>query len=72
MSVFFLGRGVVQATESIHKDWREIKELCGASLTLCSASAEKFGVSGDAEFAIAGLGELMASGLDCTRVISFG
>ena len=27
-------------------------------------SAEKFGISGDAEFDIAGLGELIASGLD--------
>ena len=72
VSVFFLGQGVRQATEPIHEDWREIKELCGASLTLCSASAEKFGISGDAEFDIAGLGELIASGLDGTRVISFG
>ena len=72
VSVFFHGRGVLQATESIHEDWREIKRSCDANLTLCSASAEKFGVSGDAEFDIAGLGELIASGLDGTRVISFG
>ena len=72
VSVFFLGRGVLQATESIHEDWREIKRRCDVSLTLCSASAEKFNISGDAEFDIAGLGELIASGLDGTRVISFG
>lgn len=72
VSVFFYGRGVCQAAEPIREDWREIKGLCGASLTLCSASAEKFGISGDAEFDVAGLGELMASGLNNTRVISFG
>ncbi len=72
VSVFFYGRGVCQATEAIHEDWREISELCGANLTLCSASAEKFGINGDAEFDIAGLGELIASGLDGTRIISFG
>ena len=72
VSVFFLGRGVCQATEVVNEDWREIKRLCGVGLILCSASAEKFGISGDAEFDIAGLGELIASGLDGTRVISFG
>jgi sulfur relay (sulfurtransferase) complex TusBCD TusD component (DsrE family) len=72
LSVFFYGRGVYQAEEAIHKDWREIQRLCGASLILCSASAEKFGISADAEFEIAGLGELIANGLNGTRVISFG
>ena len=72
IKVFFFGRGVCQATEAVNEDWREIQRLCGVGLTLCSASAEKFGISGDAEFDIAGLGELIASGLDGTRVISFG
>ena len=72
VSVFFYGRGVCQAVESIHEDWRELQSRCGASLTLCSASAEKFDISGDAEFNIGGLGELIASGLNNTRVISFG
>lgn len=71
-SVFFYGRGVCQATEAIHEDWREIKGLCGARLSLCSASADKFGISGDTDFDIAGLGEFIAGGLNNTRVISFG
>lgn len=72
MSVFFHGRGVRQAKEPIHEDWRAIRRLCGVSLTLCSASAEKFEIPSDADFVIAGLGELVASGLKDTRVISFG
>ena len=72
VSVFFLGQGVCQATEPIHEDWREIKRRSNVTLALCSASAEKFGISGDDEFAIAGLGELIASSFDGERVISFG
>ncbi len=72
VSVFFFGRGVCQATEAIHEEWRALSRLCGVSLTLCSASAEKFRIPGDTDFAIAGLGELMAKGLEDARVISFG
>jgi hypothetical protein len=39
---------------------------------LCSASASKFNVQGDEDFTIAGLGELITSGLHGNRVVSFG
>ena len=72
VSIFFHGRGVCQAKEAIHEDWRALRRLCGVSLTLCSASADKYEIPSDTDFAIAGLGELMASGLKGVRVISFG
>jgi hypothetical protein len=39
---------------------------------LCSASADKFNVQGDEDFTLAGLGELITSGLHGNRVVSFG
>lgn len=70
--VFFYGRGVCQAKEAINIDWRELHRSYGISLTLCSASAEGFGIRSDTEFDVAGLGELISDGLKGTRVISFG
>ena len=72
LKVFFFGRSICQVHEPIHEKWRYLKSFFGVELTLCSASAEKFGVTGDLDFTIVGLGELMASGLNGTRVISFG
>ncbi len=71
-SVFFYGRGVQQAIEAVHEDWRQLKQLCDTKLVLCSASAEKYGIASDDDFDIGGLGDLIESGLNNSRVISFG
>ena len=72
VGVFFLGKGVRQAAQLSHQDWRDLKHRSGVRLALCSASASKFNVQGDDDFTIAGLGELITSGLHGNRVVSFG
>ena len=72
VGVFFLGKGVRQAAQLSHQDWRNLKHRSGARLMLCSASADKFNVQGDEDFTLAGLGELITSGLHGNRVASFG
>lgn len=72
VNVFFFGAAVCQAQEPIQDEWRKLRQKSGVSLTLCSASAEKFGILSDADFDIGGLGELITNGVHDTRVVSFG
>jgi len=72
VGVCFLGKGVSLAAQLSHRDCRDLKRRSGVRLALCSASASKFNVQGDEDFTIAGLGELITSGLHGNRVVSFG
>ena len=75
--VFFYGRGVGTALPkhtSVAACWQALigHEDAETELCLCSASAERLGISqAPKKFLIAGLGSLMEAGIDSDRVITF-
>lgn len=73
--VFFYSSGVQVALnwEDSPKDsWLEIAREHEAELCLCSASAERYGVTTPPEgYTIVGLGTLMEAGIDSDRVLTF-
>jgi len=70
--VFFYGKGVLHATGQEKQFWSDWSHAVGARLVLCSASAETFGLTADADFSVEGLGELIEAGLTSDKVVSFG
>jgi len=70
--VFFFGKGVLHATGDNKQFWSSWARSTGTRLVLCSASAETCGLLGDDDFSVEGLGELIATGLNSHRVVSFG
>src|SRR6056297_2314185 len=73
--VFFYGAGVqvvLPQEGEPSRHWARLQRTSGAELILCSASAERYGISSPPpEFIIGGLGSLMESGADSQRIISF-
>ncbi len=78
--VFFFGAGVRIGLPWDHNEphapagtWRALAAESETELVLCSASADRYGITEAPEgFVIAGLGALMEASFDSERVISFG
>ena len=73
--VFFYGDGVRAAqgeTPQCQQFWTTLAESEGSELVLCSASAERYGLTEPVPpFTLLGLGALMEAGFDSDRIISF-
>lgn len=73
--VFFYGDGVraaQQETSESQQFWKTLAESEGSELVLCSASAERYGLTEPVPpFSLLGLGALMEAGFDSDRIISF-
>jgi len=73
--VFFYGDGVRAAQEETpewQQFWTTLAGSQGSELVLCSASAERYGMTEPVPpFTLMGLGTLMEAGFDSDRIISF-
>jgi len=73
--VFFYGDGVRAAQEETpewQQFWTTLAGSQGSELVLCSASAERYGLTEPVPpFTLMGLGTLMEAGFDSDRIISF-
>ena len=73
--VFFYGDGVraaQEATPECQQFWTSLAGSEGSELVLCSASAERYGLTEPVPpFTLMGLGALMEAGFDSDRIISF-